>query len=831
MRAAQAHLLEADPLSRLFDRIIGCLMAALLAFMPLAFGAAEAWAEEVVVAISGTLIFCFLLKVLIRADAPFVRTWAYAPLGLFVLLVVVQLIPLPSSVLGAISPNTLALKTDLAGGLSRSAREAGGMTISFYPLATQRALRLALAVSAVFVVTVNVYRRPDQIERLLWVAVAVAGGVALLALAQIVTGSQKIYWRIDAAAPAGPYVNRNNYCQFMNLSVGAALGLLLLRLKNGLGRMPVVFSHVVERLCARELRAVWYLSGMIVLAVASIFLSLSRGGMLSLLIAWAVTIAVLGLKKRLNAWGWVMCALAVCAFACVLYIGFETVYDRLANLREYGGRWQLLVDSARVWTTFPLLGAGLGVHEYIFPMFDRSTILALADYVENEYVQTAEETGIVGFALVAAFGAVIFRNYLRCIRDGRSGVGIAAIGLGAGLLAVLIHSVCDFGLHLPSIACLAAVFCGLVVTMARGGGSSDARPPGRKSARARLFAALCLAGVAATWLWAVTGADAARRAEGYWKQAQRLETRMRENNWAVANADYTRLISLTGKALQLQPDNVLYRHWLNVHRWRAVSRVTEPETGNTILGPAAPASAEKIVSDLQQAHADCPTFGPSYSLAGQLRRFVLGDEGGAELIRTGRALAPCDPAACVAVGTLEAHEGNVEASLEAFRRALRLDGRWFDRIVKVYVFQVRRPDLALEIAGDDFGRLLAVAEILDQEGNAALAAKARQQARVLLLARCEAPDAPARTLAKAAEICLRDKQYERAADYYRRALSRECGNVAWRLNFATVLEAIGRAPEAREQARICLKLMPGMPGAKRLIAKLSTRRIGDLEAN
>ncbi|MDY7009308.1 MAG: O-antigen ligase family protein [Planctomycetota bacterium] len=807
-----------DRASICFDGVIECLMAILLAFMPFAFGAAEAWGEEVVILISGVMVACFLLKIVFVRRVSIAWTWAYVPLGLFLLLVVIQLIPLPQSILAAVTPNTITMKTNLAGSLSKPSGTE--MTISFYSLATERALRLALAVSAVFVVTINVYRRANQIKRLLAVVVIVGGAVAMLTLAQIATDAQKIYWRIPAVAIGGPYVNRNNYCQFMNLSVGAALGMLLVFLKSGFRRTPVVLSRAVERLGAKELRPAWYLSGMIVLAVASVFLSLSRGGMISLLVAWGVTIAVLGLKRRLDKWGWVMCALAVGAFACVLYVGFDSVYDRLAslwNLRKDIGRWQLVRDSVRAWAAFPLVGAGLGVHEYIYPMFDQSTILATASHVENEYVQMAEETGVVGLVLIGAFAVVILRNYLRCLQERRSICGAVAIGLGAGLLAVLIHSMCDFGLHLPSIAVLAAVFCGLMVTMSR------ADLPRRKETPnpARKWMALvCMLGLAGVWAWSVTGAHAASLADESWGKAQRLERQIREENWAVADADYVRLIDLTREAARRQPGNVVYRYWLNAHRWRAVSRITEPETGKTIIGPVALRTAKAVVADLENVYALCPTFGPNYSLAGQLRTFVLDDPHGADLIRKGRALAPCNPASCLAEGILEACEGNTAASLAAFRRTLALNGNWFERIIRICVFHLDRPDLAVEIARGDERRLMFVADILEGRLKVDLASKARSEATTLVLARCDSPDATALMLVKAADICFRNKENERAVMYYRRALSLECGNVTWRLNFARALAAMGQVSQARQQAGICLKLMPGMPEAKRLIAGL-----------
>jgi len=103
------------------------------------------------------------------------------------------------------------------------------MTLSFYPNATKHNLRLILAVAAVFFVVVNVYRRAEQIKRLLAAIAIIGGAIALLALAQDLFGNGKIYWIVPTGhgeTYSGPFINHSHYGQFMNLSIGAALGLL-----------------------------------------------------------------------------------------------------------------------------------------------------------------------------------------------------------------------------------------------------------------------------------------------------------------------------------------------------------------------------------------------------------------------------------------------------------------------------------------------------------------------------------------------------------------------------------------------------------------------------
>ena len=397
-----------------FDRIIEWLLISLLAFMPLAFGAVEAWSEEVVIALVAAISICFLLKLVFEKNTRPIWSWAYVPVALFILVAVFQLIPLPTSLVSAISPNTVATKKELLGDLPNSGALFKFMTLSFYPSATRHDLRLVLAVAAVFFVVANVYRRPDQIKRLLAAIAIIGGSIAALALAQNVLGNGKIYWIVATGytkAYSGTFINHSHYSQFMNLSIGAALALIMVKLHESFISKRVTPAAVAKYVSSPQAKLIWLLVGMIILGMTTVVISLSRGGMLSMLIAGAVTTLALSSHKSLRGHGWIIVLMALGAFSAVLLIGFDAVCDRLTTLRQLsqaeGGRWQIVKDIATAWTKFPLLGTGLGTHEVVYPMFDRATIPALASDAENEYAQAAVETGIVGLILLLAFSVSI----------------------------------------------------------------------------------------------------------------------------------------------------------------------------------------------------------------------------------------------------------------------------------------------------------------------------------------------------------------------------------------------------------------------------------------
>ena len=251
-----------------FDTVIEWLLVSLLAFMPLAFGAVQAWSEEIVIALSGAIVICFSLKLVCHRGQGIIWTWGYVPVGVFLLVTTVQLIPLPPSLLSVISPNTAIVKTELLGDLPNADTVLKSMTLSFYPNATKHDLRLALAVAAVFVVVLNVFRRPDQIKRILTAIALIGGIVILITLAQNLFGNGKIYWFVPidkGQAYSGPFVNHSNYGQFINLSIGAAFGLVMVKLHEDFAGKKITAPVVFEYFSRPSAKILWLLLAMMIL--------------------------------------------------------------------------------------------------------------------------------------------------------------------------------------------------------------------------------------------------------------------------------------------------------------------------------------------------------------------------------------------------------------------------------------------------------------------------------------------------------------------------------------------------------------------------------------
>ncbi|MGH9803104.1 MAG: O-antigen ligase family protein, partial [Blastocatellia bacterium] len=114
-----------------------------------------------------------------------------------------------------------------------------------------------------------------------------------------------------------------------------------------------------------------------------------------------------------------------------------------------------------------LLGVGLGAYETAYPVYARDNgMQGVVAEAHNDYLQILADGGIVGGLLAAWLIVVLARSVFRGLASRDSLQAGLAIGAGAGLLGMLVHSVFDFNLHLPSHALVFLVLSTIVSRVA-----------------------------------------------------------------------------------------------------------------------------------------------------------------------------------------------------------------------------------------------------------------------------------------------------------------------------------------------------------------------------
>jgi len=399
--------------------------------------------------------------------------------------------------------------------------------------------------------------------------------------------------------------------------------------------------------------------------------------------------------------------------------------------------------------------------------------------------------------------------------------------LGLGIVAILLHSLSDFGQHLPANAMLTAIFCALLMRLSRmtdaAGDETETRPALSGVRWYGCVAAAVVVGLVG--LWSVLAANGARAAEAHWRRVLSAEERLIGQDWQGSHEDYIHLLDHAEQAVHCQPGNVKYAHWLNVYRWQTICRTVDPNTKEVLLSEEALAFAGRIGDEFNRARTLCPTFGANWCVLGQLERAVLGrQEDGARHIQRGVELAPCDATARLVAGMLALEEGDTQVAAAHLARAVELDRRLFHEVALRLIDTHDLPEIALEIAGDHAHRLRVIAGMLEEREESSEAVKA---VRAEMVAQLEEqsldPDAPAWVFASLAGVYRQENRLEDAIVYYRRALTKDYGQVDWRYRLAWLLAETGSAEQAIEEAETCLRLRPSHGGARRLIDRLSSQ--------
>jgi O-antigen ligase len=166
-------------------------------------------------------------------------------------------------------------------------------------------------------------------------------------------------------------------------------------------------------------------------------------------------------------------ALALAIGGVALWIGVEPLVGRFTGLSDQwdqeATRIQVWRDSIPAVSDYWLTGSGLSSFRYVGARYRSFGGRIFYSWAHNDYLQLAIELGLPGLALLAWLLMVVARGAWRVRNDlepDRSLLGLHA-GFAGALVAVALHSLTDFSLHLPANLALCAVLVGAVVGMER----------------------------------------------------------------------------------------------------------------------------------------------------------------------------------------------------------------------------------------------------------------------------------------------------------------------------------------------------------------------------
>jgi O-antigen ligase len=438
----------------------------ILIFAPLAFGTVELWSLAAVEVLTG------IAAVLLFSSACFYRKNTYVipglvPLLLLLLFIFLQLIPLPADLVRFISPSTYNAYAPV---LSVSGGEWIPLTIN-QKATLQEFFRIS-CYSLFYILTIQLLSIDGRLKRTVFTVIGLAAGVALLAIVQQVGSPDKIYWFRSVpnnASPFGPWINPNQFAGYMEMMSPLTLGLFLFYRPRAHAELSLR-EKVVNFFAMPGSNLYLFFGSAATLMVLSVFVSLCRGGILTITLSAFVFMLLYNMKKPRHGRAAILVIIG-CVIIAVSWFGWDTVIAEFNHgITPSGelsdGRFDLWADSLRIFQSFFLFGSGFGTYIDIFPSFRSVPGYAIFDHAHNDYLELLTDGGIIGFALAGWFVLAILSHGWRKIRARRDQYAVL-LGIGAytGIIAMLMHSVTDFNMHNGADGLYFFFLCGLLVAV------------------------------------------------------------------------------------------------------------------------------------------------------------------------------------------------------------------------------------------------------------------------------------------------------------------------------------------------------------------------------
>jgi O-antigen ligase len=257
------------------------------------------------------------------------------------------------------------------------------------------------------------------------------------------------------------FINRNHFAFLMEMALGLMLGLMVC---GGLprNRLPACF-------------------GVVLLLAGALVLSNSRGGIFSLISQLLLTGLLFsrgnpthdtstlrrGFISRLRRLGaslvvrglLIVCFVGVTTFG-IVWIGgaplsgaLEAIPKEVGAQRQgkhsavrrvdmWSATWQMIKDR-------PVIGGGFGGYWMAITAYHDASGEMTPQEAHNDYLEFFASGGLIGVALGVWFLFVFIRTVRERLRTSDRFVRAARFGALVGLAGIAIHSVVDFGLHIP----------------------------------------------------------------------------------------------------------------------------------------------------------------------------------------------------------------------------------------------------------------------------------------------------------------------------------------------------------------------------------------------
>jgi hypothetical protein len=346
----------------------------------------------------------------------------------------------------------------------------------------------------------------------------------------------------EALPTFSTFANRNHFAAYLEMIVFLGIGCFF----------------------AEPSRAFRYIYLLISAEIAlGLFLTGSRAGLLSFFAGISFFVYLLGKKRPVKK---AIAAIAILFLLLALFVsgaGLVAFLDRIMasnslELVSDTGRMKIAKDSLRIIKDFPVFGTGLGTFGEIAQKYKTSGWQATYGFAHNEPLQLMVEMGLAGFLAMVLFLFGYCKGVLSWWTRRRSPFAVyVTLGILAGMVSVLCHSLFDFVFHTTANMLLFFIILALLYRVVRMKDEQNILPieayEFRLSGPLKAFSAVLMCLI---FVFLASTIIKRYEAETIFKELERKDPR--GTTGAEGFAEYKKALKEVDKAITLNPLNSLY---------------------------------------------------------------------------------------------------------------------------------------------------------------------------------------------------------------------------------------------------------------------------------
>ncbi len=311
-----------------------------------------------------------------------------------------------------------------------------------------------LSMFCVFYATLYYCRERRNIQSLASGMTFLGGAISLFGILQLLGALPHYWWRREHFL-SSVYVNHNHFAGILEIILPISVGLALILDQKS---KKILFVFLLG-----------------LMGVAFI-LSLSRGGFLSMGLAFGFMLLLLVIRRAVGKAFLVIAALVLMITSVALLFGLDPILSRIATMKNIDSTDDVsMIQRILIWKGTARLifghfwfGTGPGTFESTFFKFRPKGFIDRPGFAHNDYLQLWADCGVFVFLSAMALFAALFYKGLRIVQKHQS---MLSLGIASGCLASIaawgVHSLVDFNFHIPANWIFFTVASGMLLSVGR----------------------------------------------------------------------------------------------------------------------------------------------------------------------------------------------------------------------------------------------------------------------------------------------------------------------------------------------------------------------------